>query len=343
MMKLFLFAAAILVPRTLSQELCTCAPTQYTFHLNLTANCNASTIDDNEGIKEMNNEMVVINQEVHSGNLVDGHIITYDSISKQLDYTLPLEDQMDLVPDGVVIYVRGQDKEGITDDYATANAAFCPVLQTPTNRPTETLRPIQPTTMPTSTVITPSDTCGTCPLVGRKYIPTFGCEDFYSCEEKTVLQCPVGLLFDVVLQVCNWPDAFTCTCTEATTSPTDSPTPMPTDLPTETPSTSAPPTLSPSDSPSATPTTTPSESPSSSPSTSPTSSPSTSPSTTPTKDPTTSPTTFEFEDPSEPTDAPVTAAPITPRQTPVTTSPTPITAKSSKNAKNAKAKSVKRG
>eukprot|EP00956_Cyclotella_meneghiniana_P006250 scaffold8160_cov38-Cyclotella_meneghiniana.AAC.2 len=105
---------------------------------------------------------------------------------------------------------------------------FVPTLEKPTPFPTDT-----PTAMPTSTVITPSDTCGTCPLVGEKYIPTFGCEVFYSCEDRALHRCPAGLLFDVDAQLCNWPGDFTCTCTETTTStPTSSAPTMNTDMPT---------------------------------------------------------------------------------------------------------------
>ena len=144
--------------------------------------------------------------------------------------------------------------------------------------------------MPTSTVITPPNTCGTCPLVGQKYIPTFGCEGLYSCEYGVIQRCPAGLLFDVDAQLCNFPSAFTCTCAEATAlTPTSNPTANP----------YLSPTVSPSASPSTNPTQTPSLSPSSSPSKSPISvkptaepsqsPPSASPSTNPTQTPSLSP------------------------------------------------------
>ena len=61
-------------------------------------------------------ELNIINQDstYFSSNLSDGSLITYDSISKKLDYTVPLEDQMDLVPGGVVIVFFGTDEEGNT-------------------------------------------------------------------------------------------------------------------------------------------------------------------------------------------------------------------------------------
>ena len=184
-MKLLLLLASTLLPNTISQELCSCSPTQYTFRLELTSNCDTSTIsDETDGINgslcffgdatglesilpgdmvlggkggvgpitksgyrifprgvrrrlqsssapvlpitevtsilflevDTSPEFNIINQDstYFSSNLSDGSLVTYDSVSKKLDYTVPLEDQMDLVPGGVVIVLFGTDEEGNT-------------------------------------------------------------------------------------------------------------------------------------------------------------------------------------------------------------------------------------
>jgi len=238
-MKLLLLLASTLLPNTISQELCSCSPTQYTFRLELTSNCDTSTIsDETDGINgslcffgdatglesilpgdmvlggkggvgpitksgyrifprgvrrrlqsssapvlpitevtsilflevDTSPELNIINQDstYFSSNLSDGSLVTYDSVSKKLDYTVPLEDQMDLVPGGVVIVLFGTDEEGNTvqntvawdysgtcegeplkegdtigwivlNDYATAKAAFCPVVEAPPPTPQPTV------------------------------------------------------------------------------------------------------------------------------------------------------------------------------------------------------------
>lgn len=171
-MKFLLLIISTLLPKTVSQELCSCSPTQYTFLLDLAYNCITTTIsDETDGIDgslcyfgdanglessilpitksgyrifpqdrrrlqsssapavpivevtsilflevDTSPELNIINQDstYFSSNLSDGSLITYDSVSKKLDYTVPLEDQMDLVPGGVVIVLFGTDEEGNT-------------------------------------------------------------------------------------------------------------------------------------------------------------------------------------------------------------------------------------
>ena len=59
-------------------------------------------------------ELNIINQDstYFTTNLPDGSVVTYTSISNQLDYTLPIEDQMEYVPGGVVIVLFGNNGNG---------------------------------------------------------------------------------------------------------------------------------------------------------------------------------------------------------------------------------------
>ena len=45
-------------------------------------------------------------------DLTDGSLVTFTSISNQLDDTLPIEEQMEYVPGRVVIELVGEDAEG---------------------------------------------------------------------------------------------------------------------------------------------------------------------------------------------------------------------------------------
>jgi hypothetical protein len=59
-------------------------------------------------------ELNIINQDstYFTTNLEDGSVVAYTSISNQLDYTLPLEEQMEYVPGGVVVVLFGNDEDG---------------------------------------------------------------------------------------------------------------------------------------------------------------------------------------------------------------------------------------
>jgi hypothetical protein len=59
-------------------------------------------------------ELNIINQDstYFTTNLPNESVITYTSISNQLDYKLPLEDQMENAPGGVVVVLFGNDQDG---------------------------------------------------------------------------------------------------------------------------------------------------------------------------------------------------------------------------------------
>lgn len=188
-MKSLLLTAAVFLHNTQAQPTtCSCSPTRYTFRLDLSSNCDSSTISEEdvgtngslcffgEGsssgtgvfpgemvlggkggtgpIRKMREsrqtndarrlqvdlaaamraptspitevtsilflevdtspELNIINQDstYFTTNLDDGALVTYASISNQLDYTVPLEDQMEYVPGGVVVVLFGNDEEG---------------------------------------------------------------------------------------------------------------------------------------------------------------------------------------------------------------------------------------
>lgn len=213
-MKSLLLLATALLPQLRAQPAsCSCSPTQYTFRLDLSANCDSSTISEEldgingslcffgEGsssgtgvfpgdmvlggkggtgpirkIKELSlkhhryslerrqqvdltaamraptapitevtsilflevdttPELNIINQDstYFTTNLPDESVVTYTSISKQLDYTLPLEEQMEYVPGGVVVVLFGNDEEGnvvqntVAWDYDLSNCEVEPL------------------------------------------------------------------------------------------------------------------------------------------------------------------------------------------------------------------------
>jgi hypothetical protein len=80
-------------------------------------------------------ELNIINQDstYFTTNLPDESVVTYTSISKQLDYTLPLEEQMEYVPGGVVVVLFGNDEEGnvvqntVAWDYDLSNCEVEPL------------------------------------------------------------------------------------------------------------------------------------------------------------------------------------------------------------------------
>lgn len=191
-MKSLLLLATTFLPQTLAKALYSCSPTEYTFRLDLSADCDTTTITQEQdgidgslcffgegsqsGSSVFPGEMVqggkggtgpirklrqsslyshlkndrrlqgldlsasmraptspitevtsilflevdtapelnIINQDstYFTTNLSDGSVITYTSISMQLDHTLPLKDQMEYVPGGVVIVLFGNDEEG---------------------------------------------------------------------------------------------------------------------------------------------------------------------------------------------------------------------------------------
>ena len=54
----------------------------------------------------------------------------------------------------------------------------------------------------------------TCDSEGQYYIDVNDCSKFYRCSNGLIIQfeCPMGLLFDPVLNVCNWPQQVTHPC-----------------------------------------------------------------------------------------------------------------------------------
>lgn len=70
-------------------------------------------------------EMVIINQDssYFTTNLTDGSVVTFTSISNQLDDTLPIQNQMEYVPGGIVLVLYGYDED---DNYVqnTVSWAF---------------------------------------------------------------------------------------------------------------------------------------------------------------------------------------------------------------------------
>ena len=186
-MKSLLLMATVLLPQTQAQPTCSCSPTEYTFRLDLSANCDTSTISEQQdGINgslcffgegsssgtgvfpgdmvlggkggtgpirklqqsmrqhdrreqvdlaaamraptspitevtsililevDTSPELNIINQDstYFTTNLESGALVTYTSISNQLDHTVPIEDQMEYVPGGVVVVLFGNDEDG---------------------------------------------------------------------------------------------------------------------------------------------------------------------------------------------------------------------------------------
>jgi hypothetical protein len=90
--------------------------------------------------------------------------------------------------------------------------------------PTTETRP--PTNRPTQA---PTVTCGTgCPRGVVNFLPTIDCKGYYTCSNGVpgdVTLCEGGTLFDVSLQMCNWPWEFSCRCFEVILSPPTTPSP----------------------------------------------------------------------------------------------------------------------
>jgi len=70
--------------------------------------------------EELTGDLIVINQNDQYSNttLHDGDTVSFDSISNELDPTLPLGEQLYLVPGGVQIAIRGmlEDKDGLIEE-----------------------------------------------------------------------------------------------------------------------------------------------------------------------------------------------------------------------------------
>ena len=156
-MKFLSLLAVKLLSETMAQIICSCSPTQYNFRLDLSADCDASTItEEQDGIDgslcffgegssttftspeestsslqvltspiievtsalfleiDTTPEMNIIKQDstYFTTNLPGGSVVTFSSISNQLDYMLSIEDQMEYVPGGVVIVLFGNDRDG---------------------------------------------------------------------------------------------------------------------------------------------------------------------------------------------------------------------------------------
>ena len=141
-MKSLLLIAPALLPQTIAKALCSCSPTEYTFRINLLGNCDTAAIEKQDGITdsecsfknlsqvaspgeitkvtsivflELNEELDnSINQDgtYFTTDLSDGSVISYTSVSNQLDPSLPLEDQMQYVPTSVTFMMFGTDKDG---------------------------------------------------------------------------------------------------------------------------------------------------------------------------------------------------------------------------------------
>ena len=70
--------------------------------------------------EQLTGDLIVINQNDQYSNttLYDGDTVSFDSISNELDPTLPLGEQLYLVPGGVQIAIRGmlEDKDGLIEE-----------------------------------------------------------------------------------------------------------------------------------------------------------------------------------------------------------------------------------
>jgi len=135
-----------------------------------------------------------------------------------------------------------------------------PTFPVPTFPPTAvpTLPPVPPTASPTLSPVQ----SGTCPPGYSGLIPTSDCKGYYHCLNGSLVTdiptyCQDGLLFNSVLQVCDWEDnvdcAFNPTPPISTTSPTAAPTISPVS-PTVSPTAAqtlppVPPTIAPTESP----------------------------------------------------------------------------------------------
>lgn len=128
-------------------DFCTCSPLTYNIRLSLSQLCDTDTIESNDGIgltlcilytvDENNNErtmirvskdeldsleifdvqflefgtqmdLTVIHQEDREVSLYNGDVISFDSISNELDPSMTLEEQVDYVPGGVQVNLRGR-------------------------------------------------------------------------------------------------------------------------------------------------------------------------------------------------------------------------------------------
>ena len=119
-----------------AKEICSCSPSKYGFTLDFSKDCSTNTLEDNAGVdvtlcRPANGEMdtvtsiqflefdtsgnlVVINQDdtYFDTSLGDGDSFEFTSISSDLDSSAALEDQLDLVPGGAQLTLRGLDADG---------------------------------------------------------------------------------------------------------------------------------------------------------------------------------------------------------------------------------------
>ena len=134
----------------LAPELCSCSPTKYEFTLDFSRSCADDTLKDNAGVDttlcvssidistvtsiqflefDTSGNLIVINQDdsLFDISLGDGDSFEFTSISADLDESASLEDQLDLVPGGVQLTLRGLDADGgnVMSTYTWAYTNSC--------------------------------------------------------------------------------------------------------------------------------------------------------------------------------------------------------------------------
>ncbi|KAL3779803.1 hypothetical protein HJC23_004737 [Cyclotella cryptica] len=136
-------AASTTVAASGGATLCSCSPTTFDFTLATGENCDTNDLNGRGGISatlclddlgglssldgiavtidsvqflefDTSGNLVVINQDDHYFNtsLVDGDSFTLNSISSDLNPSVSIEDQLDLVPGGVQLTIRGKTENG---------------------------------------------------------------------------------------------------------------------------------------------------------------------------------------------------------------------------------------
>jgi hypothetical protein len=133
------------------KEICSCSPTKYVFTLDFSKTCADDTLRNNSGVEitlchsegvaiatvtsilflefDTSGNLVVINQDdtYFDTSLSDGDSFEFTSISSDLDASISLEDQLDLVPGGVQLTLRGlgEDGSGVLNRYTWAYTNSC--------------------------------------------------------------------------------------------------------------------------------------------------------------------------------------------------------------------------
>jgi hypothetical protein len=117
-------------------EICSCSPSVYGFTLDFSKDCSSDTLQDNAGVDvtlcrdalgdvasvtsiqflefDTSGNLVVINQDdsYFDTSLGDGDSFEFTSISADLDPSVGIEDQLDLVPGGAQLTLKGLDADG---------------------------------------------------------------------------------------------------------------------------------------------------------------------------------------------------------------------------------------